>query len=166
MFEKFETTNELFRYKLGSALKMEETIVDMLDRLQAAAQSDDLRRQLHHHQDETRQQVGNLERAFAAIGEEPDKHVDLVIEAIDKQGLLQIKRSEDGVVDSVILAGAAETEHHEIAVYDWLIAEADALGHQDVVALLRENLQQEQHTLQEVQKATQATARLTSARAA
>jgi ferritin-like metal-binding protein YciE len=163
MFEKFHTTNELFRYKLGSALKMEDTVVDMLDRLQGAAQSDELRQQLHHHQDETRHQIGNLERAFAAIGEEPDKHTDMVIEAIDKQGLTQVKRSEDGVVDSVILAGAADTEHHEIAVYDWLITEAEALGHHDVVGLLRENREQEQHTLEEVQRATRMNAQQTAA---
>jgi ferritin-like metal-binding protein YciE len=54
----------------------------------------------------------------------------------------------------VILAGCAETEHHEIAVYENLIVHADALNHEDIVALLRENLEQEQHTLGEVLKAT------------
>jgi ferritin-like metal-binding protein YciE len=64
----------------------------------------------------------------------------------------------------VILGGAAETEHHEIAVYETLITHAEAMGHEDVVALLRENLEQEEHTLREVQqlarqKATQMAAR-------
>ena len=52
------------------------------------------------------------------------------------------------------LAGCAETEHHEIAVYESLIVHATALGHEDVVALFQENLEQEQHTLGEVLKAT------------
>jgi ferritin-like metal-binding protein YciE len=54
----------------------------------------------------------------------------------------------------VILSGAAETEHHEIAVYEGLITEAEAMGKQDIVQLLSHNLEQEQHTLQEVKHAT------------
>ena len=62
--------------------------------------------------------------------------------------------ADDSLADDIILAGCAETEHHEIAVYENLIVHADALGQEDVVALLRENLEQEQHTLGEVLKAT------------
>jgi ferritin-like metal-binding protein YciE len=54
----------------------------------------------------------------------------------------------------VILSGAADTEHHEISVYEGLITKADAMGDQDVVALLQENLEQEQHTLEEVKRAS------------
>lgn len=55
----------------------------------------------------------------------------------------------------MILSGAAETEHHEIAVYEGLITEAEAMGKQDIVRLLQQNLEQEQHTLEEVKRATQ-----------
>jgi ferritin-like metal-binding protein YciE len=58
-------------------------------------------------------------------------------------------------VDAVILAGASETEHHEIAVYEGLIMQAEALGHEDLVPLFQENLEQEQHTLEEVKRASQ-----------
>jgi ferritin-like metal-binding protein YciE len=164
MLEKLHDRDELFTYKLGATLKMENTVVDMLDRLQGAAQSDQLKGQLRHHQDETRQQIMNLERAFSLMGEEPERHTDLVIEAIDKEGLLQVKRSDEGVVDQVILAGAADTEHHEIAVYDWLITSAEAQGRNEVAGLLRENLEMEQHTLEEVQRAAKEFAQQASAR--
>jgi ferritin-like metal-binding protein YciE len=59
----------------------------------------------------------------------------------------------------VILAGCAETEHHEIAVYENLIVHANAMGHEDVAGLLQENLDQEQHTLGEVLKASLKNAR-------
>jgi ferritin-like metal-binding protein YciE len=58
-------------------------------------------------------------------------------------------------VDAVILAGAAETEHHEIAVYEGLITDAQAMGKDDIVQLLQQNLEQEQHTLEEVKQAAQ-----------
>jgi ferritin-like metal-binding protein YciE len=155
VFEKFTTPEELFTYKLGSALKMEKTVVDMLDKLEDEATSDHLKQQLRHHAEETRQQIRNIAEAFAAIGEEPDEKLSLVIEAIDKEGRANIKRTADPLVDAVILGGAAETEHHEIAVYEWLIIHAEAMDLQDVAALLRQNLEQEQHTLEEVRRATQ-----------
>jgi ferritin-like metal-binding protein YciE len=50
-------------------------------------------------------------------------------------------------VDSVLLQGAVEVEHHEIGVYQNLILNANAMGHQDVVDVLRRNLDNEQQTL-------------------
>jgi ferritin-like metal-binding protein YciE len=87
-----------------------------------------------------------------------------VIEAIDKEGRAQAKRADEVLVDSVIVAGAAEAEHHEIAVYEWLVTEADALGHDTVAGLLRENLQQEQHTLEEIKRLTRSLAPRPAAR--
>ncbi len=66
----------------------------------------------------------------------------------------------------MILSGAAETEHHEIAVYEGLITEAEAMGKTDIVRLLQQNLEQEQHTLEEIKQATQELAQRQFAHAA
>ena len=60
------------------------------------------------------------------------------------------KKTDDAVVDGVLLQGAVETEHHEIAVYENLIINARAMGRDDVVSVLQRNLESELHTLQEV----------------
>ena len=60
--------------------------------------------------------------------------------------------ADDSVVDVVILSNAAATEHHEIAVYESLITQAEQLGQPDVVRLLQQNLEMEQHTLDEVKQ--------------
>ena len=135
---------------------MERDGLKMLDKLVEAARGEQLKQHLHRHAEETRQQLANVERAFAALGWEPDGKPCPVIEAIDKEGRAQIKRADDRLVDHVILAGAAETEHHEIAVYEWLIAYVDAIGNAEAVALLQQNLEQEQHTLDEVMRSMQA----------
>jgi ferritin-like metal-binding protein YciE len=153
LLEKFDTPSELFTYKLGSALTMERDVLEMLGKLEQEARSQELKQQFRHHAEETRQQIDNVEHAFAALGEEPDGKPCPVIEAIDKEGRAHMKRSDESLVDSVILAGAAATEHHEIAVYEWLICEAEAMGKQSVVALFEQNLEQEQHTLEEVKGA-------------
>ena len=72
MLEKFDTPSELFTYKLGSALTMERDVLEMLGKLEQEAQSQELRQQFRHHAEETRHQIGNVEHAFAELGEEPD----------------------------------------------------------------------------------------------
>ena len=148
-----ETPRELFVHKLGAALKMENTVLEMLGDLEDAAQSDQLKQQFSHHADETRQQISNIEQAFSALGQNPDDSPCPAIEGIEKEGKANIKKADDSLVDAVILSGAAETEHHEIAVYEGFITEAEAMGKQDIVQLLQQNLEQEQHTLDEVKQA-------------
>ena len=155
MFERLNTPQELFNYKLGAALKMENTVLSMLGDLEENAQREQLKQQFRHHAEETQEHIRNIEQAFQALGEEPDDSPCPAIEGLEKEGKANIKKADDSMVDAVILSGAAETEHHEIAVYEGLITEAQAMGKQDVVQLLQKNLEQEQHTLEEVKEATE-----------
>jgi ferritin-like metal-binding protein YciE len=163
LFERFEAPSDLFAYKLGSALTMERDVLEMLGKLEEAARGEQLKEQLRHHAEETRQHARRVEQAFAALGLEADDKPCPVIEAIDKEGRAHVKRADDSLVDDVILAGAAATEHHEISVYEWLIAHAEAMGRLEVAALLRESLEEEQHTLEAVRRATQAVAQAVGA---
>jgi ferritin-like metal-binding protein YciE len=155
MFEKLNNPREVFGHQLGSALTMEQDVLDMLGDLEDKARSNELKQQFHHHADETRQQIDNIEQVFRALGEEPDDSPCQVTKALDKEAKANIKMADDSVVDSVILSGAAETEHHEIAVYEALIAQAEHFAKPDVVQLLQQNLEMEQHTLEEVKQAQQ-----------
>jgi ferritin-like metal-binding protein YciE len=153
MFEKLHNTREVFEHKLGSALTMEQDVLEMLGDLEDKAQHDELKKQFRHHAEETREQIDNIEQMFRALGEEPDDSPNHVTKALDKEAKANIKIADDSVVDTVILSGAAATEHHEIAVYEALITQAEELGQPDVVRLLQQNLEIEQHTLDEVKKA-------------
>jgi ferritin-like metal-binding protein YciE len=152
MFDKLNNQRELFGHKLGSALTMEQDTLDMLGDLEDKAQRTELKQQFHHHAEETRQQIDNIEQVFRALGEEPDESPSPVTKALDKEAKADIKMADDSVVDAVILTGAAETEHHEIAVYESLITQAQELGQPDAVRLLQQNLEIEQHTLEEVKQ--------------
>lgn len=70
LFEKFDDPEELFAYKRGSALKMERTVLDMLDHLEEKAQNGEIKRQFRHHADETREHGRNVERPFNVLGED------------------------------------------------------------------------------------------------
>jgi ferritin-like metal-binding protein YciE len=155
MLERLDTREELYQYKLGCAHEMEETVLKMLDSNIKKANDEPLKQLLRHHQDETRQQISNIEQAFASFGWDVDDSPCLPMEAIDKEAKMNIAQSEDELVDAVIVGGAAETEHLEIAVYDQLILGARTMGKDDVVQLLEMNREQEMHTLEEVMSASE-----------
>jgi ferritin-like metal-binding protein YciE len=145
---------------------MENTVLDMLGDLEEKAHDPQLKQQFHHHAQETQQQIRNIEQAFTAMGQEPDDEPCPAIQGIEKEGKANIKKTDDALVDAVILSGAAETEHHEIAVYETLITQAEAMNRPNVATLLRENLEQEQHTLEEVRQASRKVAMQTAGQAA
>lgn len=162
MFERLNTSQEAYNYKLGAALHMEHTVLEkILDDSIEEARDDSVKQLFRHHAEETRQHIGNLEQVFAAFGWEPDDSPCPAIEGIHKEAKANVKKADDAIVDSIILSGAAETEHHEIAVYEGLIINARAMGREDVVQLLQQNLEQEQHTLQEVKSALEKAAATT-----
>jgi ferritin-like metal-binding protein YciE len=154
-----ETPTELFVHKLGAALTMEETILGMLEKLQDEASDPKLQQDLRRHHTETQQQIQNLHRVFQALGEEPEKQSCPAIEGLEKEGNELLKLVDDTLVDSVILGGVIETEHHEIAVYDGLIIKAEQMEDDDIVALLHENLEQEEGALDKAVKAAEQSAR-------
>lgn len=143
----------LFRHKLGAALTMEETVLELLHELEGKANEQELKGQLAHHAQETEGQIRNLQQAFSALGTEVEQQPCPAIDGLDAEGKQNLKQTASELHDAVILSGCAEVEHHEIAVYNGLITMADELDADDIVALLEENLEQEEHTLKEVDKA-------------
>jgi ferritin-like metal-binding protein YciE len=159
MSPQIETPHELFVHKLGAALTMEETILELLEKLQEEASDSKLRRDLKQHHKETQQQVQNLQQCFQALGEPIEDQPCPTVEGLEKEGKTMIKQVDASLVDSVILSGVIETEHHEIAVYDGLIIKAEQMGDDDIVALLNENLEQEEGALDKAVKASEQSAK-------
>ncbi|MGH3003327.1 MAG: ferritin-like domain-containing protein [Gaiellaceae bacterium] len=150
MFEKLTTPEEIFSFKLGSALTMENTILEMLGDLEEHAQRPELKQLFREHAEETRGHIGNIERSFEAFGEKIADSPCPTIDGLEKEGQSTIKKTDDSIVDAVLLAGAAETEHYEIAVYETLVTNAEARGAGEVAKLLGQNLREEQAALEQV----------------
>ena len=155
-----ETPTELFVHELGAALTMEETIIELLENLQDKAFDGKLRQQLQQHHTETQQQVKNLRRIFEALGRQAEKQPCPAIDGLEKDGEQLIKQVDDALVDSVILGAVIKTEHLEVAVYDGLIIKAEQMDDDDIVALLQENLEQEEATLDKAVKAAEQSAQM------
>lgn len=154
---KIKEPQELFALKLSKVYAAEREILDILGELRKEAQDDELKQRFEHHADETKQQIKNLEQAFEALGEKPQKDTkERVVEGLrGEHNEFMRNGAEPQLVDAYLVAAAIATEHHEIAAYETLITMATAMGEQDIVALLQENLEQERHTLQEAQSAAE-----------
>jgi ferritin-like metal-binding protein YciE len=161
--ENIERPRELYVHKLGAALKMENTILEMLPELEEAANDSALQQSLRQHRQETQGHIRNLKQVFRALGKSPDEQPCPTIEGLQREGESMLGKVDERLNDAVILSGVVETEAHEIAVYDGLITHAQAMGEEDIVALLQENLENEQQTLQKARKATEKLAERVSA---
>ncbi len=155
MFEKLNTPEEIFSFKLDSALKMEHDVLKLLDELQEKTQRNELRQLFSEHADETRQHIVNIERSFELLGEKPDDSPSPVTKGLHAEGKATMKKTDNSIIDAVILSGAIETEHFEIAVYEVLVTNAEARGAPEVAALLQQNLEQEHAALDKVKSAAQ-----------
>jgi ferritin-like metal-binding protein YciE len=147
---------QFFVLKLSKQLEAEKEILKTLKEVQKEASDPELSSRFEHHAQETQQHVRNLQQAFDHLGERPLGEKPRVAEALvtDHNQFNRQNPSPD-VLDAFLVGAAVATEHHEIAEYEGLITMAEAMGEQEIVELLRQNLEQEQHTLEEARSAQQ-----------
>jgi ferritin-like metal-binding protein YciE len=126
MFEHFETPQQAYNYKLG------------------------VKALFIAHRRESEDHVRVVEEVFGSFGWEVDDSPCPAIEGLEKEGKANAKKTDDVLVDSILLQGALEVEHHEIGVYENLIINAEAMGRDDVVQSLQRNLGSEQSALEKV----------------
>jgi len=155
MSEHLTTTAELFQHRLESALEMEHDSLRMLGELGDATTSEDLKRMFAHHSDETREQIANLEEAFSLLGVPADTSPSPTTKGMEKQTAALLQMSDEPLRDEIVIAAALGTEHYEISAYQSLIITASAMGAADIATLLSENLEQEQHTSEELAEAAE-----------
>jgi len=143
MFEHFNTPEEIFSFKLGSALTMEQDSLEMLEKMADTTPRPELKELFELHAGETRQQIENLKQCFALLGEEVNDSPSPTTKGLAKEAAASISKTDASIVDAVLLAGGLETEHYEIAVYETLITNAKARGADEVARLLTQNYDQE-----------------------
>jgi ferritin-like metal-binding protein YciE len=94
-----------------------------------------------------RDQVGRLERVFAAIDKKPQGKTCAAIVGITDEGAEIMKEYKGSpALDAGLLAAAQAVEHYEVFQYGTLIVWAEELGLEDAVPLLQETLEEEKAT--------------------
>jgi ferritin-like metal-binding protein YciE len=146
------TPRDLFVHELSDAMSAEHIVLTMLGELEQETQNSDVKHAITHHQKETEQQISNLGKVFELLGEQPEKTTCHAAEGLRQEhDSLKQENPPELVLEMGNLAGAAKTEHYEIASYTMLMQMAKDLGEKEAADLLKENLDQEKEMARTVQ---------------
>ncbi len=133
-------------------MSAEHIVLEMLGKLKQETQNSDVKDAIAHHHKETEQQIANLEEVFDLLGEKPEKTTCHAAEGLkEEHEALKKENPPELVLELGNLAGAAKTEHYEIASYTMLMQMAKDLGEKEAADLLKENLDQEKEMARKVQ---------------
>ena len=150
---EIRTPRELFVHELGDILYVEKALVEeTLPTLIDEVEDEDFKAGLEKHLEQTRRHVRNVEKAFSSIGEEPKPEQCIGFEGLRKEHEKLVGEASSALIDLVDLGAAARTENYEIAAYEGLRRMAKALGENEAVELLDQNLKDEKEALREVEK--------------
>jgi len=154
MPEKITQPKELFVHHLNSILFVEETLTnEVLPELLGNVESPDLKQDIEHHLEETRQHVQNVREVFKMLGESPSPTKNEVLNGLGKEYHEGLQKIEGSALRDLFHTGViAKNEHVEIAAYNGLIEMAKELDEDEIANLLNENLDHEEEALKKAEK--------------
>lgn len=146
------TAHEFFLEELHDIYNAEKRLVDVLREGEQQAERSDLKKGLAKHRKQTEGHVRRLEKVFQSLDEQPQEK-----ECEGLSGLLQEKESADReelspeLRDFNSICANIKVERYEMSAYEGLIFLAQQMKHREAVALLKENLKEEQETSKALQ---------------
>jgi ferritin-like metal-binding protein YciE len=142
---KLMSLEELLTDELKDLYSAENQLVKALPKMAKATESQDLRRALEHHLEQTRNQVRRIEQICNELSIKPGGKKCVGMEGIIEEGkeLLQAKAEPD-TLDAALIGAAQKVEHYEISAYGTARAHARQLGFMKAADLLGETLAEEE----------------------
>lgn len=148
------TLKEKFLGQLPLVYYSENQFVTAQQKMIAQATDPTLKAGLQKHLEETKQHVSKLEQVFTMMGEKPVEEKCPICAGLVASAETGMKEAGTPALRDVAIGGSATlVEHYEIAAYRGLIGQAQAMGQNDVVQILQQNLQQEENTAQQLEQA-------------
>ena len=136
--------NSLLVEQLQDIYYAEKQLVKALPKMAKAANTEELVTAFTNHLEETKEHVVRLEKAFEALGVTAKAKKCPAIEGlIEEASEMMEEEGDESVLDAGLISSAQRVEHYEIAAYGNARTFAEALGNEDVVALLDETLGEE-----------------------
>jgi ferritin-like metal-binding protein YciE len=156
------TMQELLIDELKDLYSAEKQIVKALPKLVKAASTPELQDALQSHLEETKGQVGRLEKIADLVGKKLTGKTCVGMQGVLEEGSEVIDETEEGTVrDAALIAASQRVEHYEMAGYGSARDFATTLGLSEVAALLEETLAEEKEAdkkLTSISKRVNATA--------
>lgn len=136
--------HDAFIDELRDTYDAEKQLLKALSKLARASSSEDLRSAFESHRAETEGQIDRLEQVFASLDEKArGKHCDGIAGIIEEGKSIMEEDFDESAMDACLIAAGQRAEHYEMAAYGTLIAWAKAMGHDEAVDLLQQNLDEE-----------------------
>jgi len=126
----------------------EKHLVKALPKMKKAATSPELAAAFDKHTQETQMHCETLEQVFELLGEKASAKKCDAMEGLLAEAESIIDDTDAGTLirDAGLILAAQKVEHYEIATYGTLRTFAQNMGHDDVVELLQQTLDNEKET--------------------
>ncbi len=150
---KLNTLQDLFVDQLKDIYSAEKQIIQALPKMAKAAQRPEVRQAFEEHLEVSKQQLERLNQVFDKMGTTPGRKKCMGMEGLIKEAEeFMGENPAPDVVDAGLIANAQRVEHYEIAAYGTVRTFAQMMGHNDVVSLLQQTLDEEGQTDQKLTK--------------
>jgi len=136
---------ELFIDEMKDIYWAEQHLVKALPKMIKGATSDELKKTITDHLEQTKNHVSRLESAFESVGEKAKAIKCLAMEGLLKEAEELLSETDKGteVRDVAIISAAQKVEHYEIATYGTLKSLATTLGYNEATDLFDQTLAEE-----------------------
>src|SRR5262249_30720395 len=138
------TLHDVFLDELHDIYDAEHQLTKALPKLAKSATAAPLRDAFESHLKETEGHIKRLEQVFTSLDEDPEgEHCEGIAGIIEEGKSVMEEELDEPTMDACLIAAGQRAEHYEMAAYGTLIAWARAMGHNDAVKLLQQNLNEE-----------------------
>jgi ferritin-like metal-binding protein YciE len=141
---KLETLEDVFVEQIADLYSAEQQLVEALPKMAGAAHSEELRKALQEHLEETKGHVQRLQQVMNDVPQTVPQETCEAMQGLIREGEEIIGANGDGAaVDAALIAAAQRVEHYEIAAYGTARTLADQLGYDRAEDLLDDTLDEE-----------------------
>jgi len=144
---KFKSLEDLLHQELKDLYSAETQLLKALPLMARAAYHESLQNGSEQHLNQTRDHIERLQRAASLLGIKLSGHRCKAMGGlIEESQDFMHEQAGPAVRDAGLIAAAQCIEHYEIAGYGTARSLAELLGHDEVVGLLEETLEEEKET--------------------
>ena len=135
---------DIFEDLLKDIYWAEKYLMKALPKISKAAYNVELQEAIDAHFEETKLQVGRVEKCFEILDMKPIAKKCEAMEGLGKEATEAISEYEKGHArDAALIAAAQKVEHYEISAYGTLRTMANLLGKSQCAELLEETKDEE-----------------------
>ncbi len=144
---EIRNVHDLFIDELQDIYHAEKQLAKALPKMAKKASSAELRDGINEYLEDTYRQCERLEQVFEELGMRAKaKPCEAMRGLIEEATEMMREDMPEAVMDVAIVSSSQKIGHYQIASYGTLTALAQVMGHETIVSLLQETLEEEKHS--------------------